>query len=72
MAKTAARVMQKHFALTGFRLPNKSVVMIAPLPVAAANIMWKAETRGSTVVLLVNPAESKRDVDGSTRRHLHA
>ncbi len=35
--KTAARVMQKHFALTGFRLPSKSVVMIAPLPVSAAN-----------------------------------
>lgn len=57
--KTAARVMQKHHALTGFRLPNKSVVMIAPLPVAAANQVWKAETRGSTVVLLVNPAKRK-------------
>ena len=57
--KTAARVMQKHFALTGFRLPNKSVVMIAPLPVATENHFWKAETRGSTVVLLVNPAKRK-------------
>jgi hypothetical protein len=57
--KTAARVMQKHFALTGFKLPNKSVVMIAPLPAAAANHRWKAETRGSTVVLLVNPANRK-------------
>lgn len=57
--KTAARVMQKHYALTGFRLPNKSVVMIAPLPGAATNDMWKAETRGSTVVLLVNPAKRK-------------
>ncbi|HKY43529.1 MAG TPA: hypothetical protein VJM50_10575 [Pyrinomonadaceae bacterium] len=57
--KTAARVMQKHFALTGFRLPNKSVVMIAPLLGAAANDLWKAETRGSTVVLLVNPAKRK-------------
>ena len=57
--KTAARVMEKHFALTGFKLPNKSVVMIAPLPVAAATHMWKAETRGSTVVLLVNPAKRK-------------
>ena len=58
--KTAARVMQKHFALTGFRLPNKSVVMIAPLPVSGQNIKWKAETRGSTVVLLINPAERKQ------------
>lgn len=57
--KTAARVMEKHFALTGFKLPNKSVVIIAPLPVAAPDHRWKAETRGSTVVLLVNPAYRK-------------
>ena len=57
--KTAARVMEKHFALTGFKLPNKSVVMIAPLPLAAPDHRWKAETRGSTVVLLVNPAYRK-------------
>lgn len=57
--KTAARVMEKHFALTGFKLPNKSVVIIAPLPIAAPDHRWKAETRGSTVVLLVNPAYRK-------------
>jgi len=57
--KMAARVMRKHFALTGHKLPSKSVVMIAPLPVSAPQ-MWKAETRGSTVLLLVNPAERKQ------------
>jgi hypothetical protein len=55
VAKTAARVMQKYLALTGFRLPGKSVIMIAPLPVAAGSTSWKAETRGSTVVLLMDP-----------------
>src|SRR5688572_25807530 len=58
--KTAAGVMEKHLALTGFRLPGKSVIMIAPLPVATAHHRWKAETRGSTVLLLVNPAERKQ------------
>ena len=57
--KTAARVMQKHLALTGHKLPNKSMVMIVPLPVSAPQ-MWKAEARGSTVLLLVNPAERKQ------------
>jgi hypothetical protein len=59
--KMAARVMQKHFALTGYRLPNKSVVMIAPVSMPQK---WKAETRGSTVVLLVNPAERKQMFTG--------
>jgi len=51
----AVSVMQKYLALTGFRLHRKSMVMIAPLPVNERKPDWKAETRGSTVVLLVNP-----------------
>jgi hypothetical protein len=51
----AASVMQKYLALTGFRLAGKSVIMVAPLPVNEPKPDWKAETRGSTVVLLVNP-----------------
>jgi hypothetical protein len=54
--KAAGRVMQKYLALTGFRLPGKSVVMIAPLPVGMGSTRWKAETRGSTVVLLIDPS----------------
>lgn len=54
--KTGAQVMRKYLALTGFRLPQKSLIVIAPLPVAELNDRWKAETRGSTVVLLVNSA----------------
>ena len=52
----ATSVMQKYLALTGFRLPGKSVIVIAPLPVSDRQTSWKAETRGSTVVLLINPA----------------
>ena len=51
----ATNVMQKYLALTGFRLRNKSVIMIAPLPLHDPQTTWKAETRGSTVVLLINP-----------------
>ena len=58
--KTAAKVMQKHFELTGFRLPGKSVVLIAPIPASVGEKMWRAEARGSTVVLLVNPAARKQ------------
>ena len=57
--KVAARVMQKNLELTGFRLPGKSLIMIAPLPAAEPSSRWKAETRGSTIVLLVNPAYRK-------------
>jgi len=52
--KTATRVMKKYLALTGFRLPGKSLIMIAPAPVSLGNSTWKAETRGSTVVLLMD------------------
>ncbi len=48
-------VMEKYLALTGFRLPGKSSILIAPLPINDRKTGWKAETRGSTVVLLLNP-----------------
>jgi len=51
----AARVMEKYLALTGFKLPRRPVVMIAPLPVATGVTKWRAQTRGSTVVLLMDP-----------------
>lgn len=51
----ATKVMEKYLALTGFRLRDKSVIVIAPLPITDAKTTWKAETRGSTLVLLMNP-----------------
>ncbi len=58
--KMAAQVMQKNLALTGFRLPGKSVILIAAAPASSGEKMWRSEARGSTVVLLVNPAASKQ------------
>lgn len=53
--KAAARVMKKYVELTGFPLPARPVVMIAPLPVATGVTKWRAQTRGSTVLLLMDP-----------------
>ena len=51
----AGKVLEKYLALTGLKLTSKNVVMIAPLPVAVGSVKWRAETRGSTVVLLMDP-----------------
>lgn len=51
----AGKVLETYLALTGFKLTSKNVVMIAPLPVAVGSVKWRAETRGSTVVLLMDP-----------------
>jgi len=53
--RSAAPVIKRYLSLTGFKLPGRSVIMIAPLPVAVGSVKWKAETRGSTVVLLIDP-----------------
>ena len=53
--KVAAKVIGKYFEITGFRLKQKSVVMLAPLPPSQSTSFWRAETRGSTVVLLLDP-----------------
>ena len=54
--KAAGKVMKKYRELTGSRLQGTSTIMIAPLPVAVGSTKWRAETRGSTVVLLIDPA----------------
>ena len=54
--KAGTEVMEKYLALTGFKLPGKSVIMIAASPVSLGNSIWKAETRGSSVVVLMDPA----------------
>src|SRR5688500_20073568 len=53
--KAAARVMEKYVELTGYRLPVRPMIMIAPLPVATGVTKWRAQTRGSTVLLLMDP-----------------
>jgi len=54
--KAAGKVLKKYWEMTGFRLPNRSTIVIAPLPVAVGSTKWRAETRGSTVLLLIDPA----------------
>lgn len=53
--KAAARVMKEYVEVTGFPLPARPMVMIAPLPVATGVTKWRAQTRGSTVLLLIDP-----------------
>lgn len=53
---TAAKIMKTYYELTGFRLAGGACIMIAPLPVKVGSTKWRAETRGSTIVLLIDPA----------------
>ena len=53
--QAAMPVMKRYLTLTGFRLRQRSTIMIAPLPVAVGSVNWRAETRGSTVLLLIDP-----------------
>jgi len=53
--KAATRVLEKYLELTAFRLPSRPVVMIAPFPISSSVTKWKAQTRGSTVLLLMDP-----------------
>lgn len=55
-SNAAARVMEKYQELTKFSLPERPVLMIAPLPVQTGSTKWRAQTRGSTVVLLMDPS----------------
>lgn len=49
----ATQVMKQHSRLTGFRLPGTSLIAIAPFSLGGSK--WKAETRGATVMLLIDP-----------------
>jgi hypothetical protein len=54
LLKAATKVLKKYIDLTGFSFRVRPVVMLVPLPVATGNVKWRAETRGSTVVLLMD------------------
>jgi predicted metalloprotease with PDZ domain len=59
--------MERYLAMTGFKLPGKSVIMIAVSPVALGNSIWKAETRGSSVVVVMDPAARSKNSLGQVR-----
>lgn len=56
-ANGAARVLKKYFELIRFKLPPTANVVIAPAPLSRSE-KWQAETRGTTVVLVIDPRAS--------------
>jgi hypothetical protein len=55
-----AKIILDHSVHTGFDPKGKIVIMLAPFPENAGSQRWSAETRGSSVVLLMgNSASSK-------------
>jgi predicted metalloprotease with PDZ domain len=49
----ATQVMKQYTTLTGFNLPGTSLIAVAPFSLGGSK--WKAETRGTTVILLIDP-----------------
>ena len=71
MKNRETKVLEKYLHLTGFKLRSRIAVMIAPMPVATGSVKWRAETRGSTVVLLIDP--NTRSATGPANwNHFHA
>ena len=60
VANGAERVLRKYFELTRFRLQAAANLVIAPATLSRGE-KWQAETRGSTVVLVVDPRASFQD-----------
>ena len=55
VVNAATKVLDKYIDITRFPLFATPTVMLVPLPVATGSVKWRAETRGSTVVLLIDP-----------------
>jgi len=53
--KAVGKVLEKYFVLTNYKLAKRMAVFLAPLPATSGSTQWKAETRGSTVTLIMNP-----------------
>jgi len=62
--QAAGKVLDYYFELTRFKLFRPSAVLVSPLPPSASTALWKAETRGSTVVLLMNPQAQIKNWSG--------
>jgi hypothetical protein len=56
--KSATKIVEWYLALTNFRLRSRPTILLAPLPRLDSGVKWKAETRGATIVLLVNSTPS--------------
>jgi predicted metalloprotease with PDZ domain len=56
----AARVVKKYTALTKYPLQRRSVILAAPFPLAQT-AQWRAETRGSSTILILNPRARQKN-----------
>ena len=52
--RAAARVMEEYSNLTRYRLRQNPTVFVGSFPVSDSGSRWKGETRGSSVMLLLN------------------
>ncbi|HEV8369859.1 MAG TPA: hypothetical protein VGQ39_18030 [Pyrinomonadaceae bacterium] len=52
--KAAARVLEEYSDLTRFKLRQNPTILVASFPVSDSDSRWKSETRGSSVMLLLN------------------
>ena len=53
--ESALRLLTRYQQLTGFKLRRTPTILITPFPIASVTTNWKAETRGDTSILLLNP-----------------
>jgi hypothetical protein len=53
--KSVSKIVDWYGQLTGLTLTKPATILIASLPPTESEAAWKAETRGSTVLLLLNP-----------------
>jgi len=62
--KSAMKVLEKYTTLTHFSPLGRPVVMLVPIPVVTGSVKWRSETRGSTVMLLMDPHADVRNWAG--------
>jgi len=53
--RSAAKTIEVYHNLTTLQLAKPATILIGTLPLTDSDASWKAETRGSTVLLLLNP-----------------
>ena len=59
--KVAAKVLQEYRELTRFQLAEHPVIFVAPMPPTEKKEQWLANTKGSAVVLLLDPSAKFRN-----------
>lgn len=60
VAKIAAKMVREYFRLTGYKLRGTSTLLL--LPYFSGSYSWSAETRGDTIVLLLDQRGERRQM----------